>query len=154
MSTRTYALVSQQETGKITASIIPVTAGYHRVRASQHGCCNFVPFFSSRKFDGMRGVQSSIRLTQKAVRGSFDPDLDPAWPLNRGALDVGSNLRVFAENPVSRLTVWTPQREPQCAQPPHFRIRDFYATADESSCGRTMIDQHEAPLPCAPDELP
>jgi hypothetical protein len=33
MSTRTDALVSQRETGKITASIIPVVAGYHPARA-------------------------------------------------------------------------------------------------------------------------
>jgi len=32
MTTRTNALLSQQETGKITASIIPVTAGCHPVR--------------------------------------------------------------------------------------------------------------------------
>jgi hypothetical protein len=33
MSTRTDALVSQQETGKITASIIPIVAGCHPARA-------------------------------------------------------------------------------------------------------------------------
>jgi hypothetical protein len=33
MSTRTDALVSQQETGKITASIIPIAAGCHPARA-------------------------------------------------------------------------------------------------------------------------
>jgi hypothetical protein len=32
MTTRTNALLSQQETGKITASIIPVAAGCHPVR--------------------------------------------------------------------------------------------------------------------------
>src|SRR3954465_11082478 len=35
MSTRTDALVSQQETGKMTASIIPVGAGCHPARGFQ-----------------------------------------------------------------------------------------------------------------------
>jgi hypothetical protein len=33
MSTRTDALVSQRETGKITASIIPIVAGCHPAHA-------------------------------------------------------------------------------------------------------------------------
>ena len=62
MSTRTDALVSQQETGKITASIIPVAAGYHRARASQRECCDFVPLVSSGKFARMRGILHSATL--------------------------------------------------------------------------------------------
>jgi hypothetical protein len=91
------------------------------------------------------------RICELSAPALIDGDLsvhqvsDLAWSLSRGAPDVGSNLRVFAENPVSRLTVWTPQREPQCAQPAHLSFRGFDVTADDSSCGRTMIDQHEAP---------
>jgi hypothetical protein len=43
MSTRTDALVSQQETGKITASIVPITAGCHPAHAMKHPSPNAVP---------------------------------------------------------------------------------------------------------------
>ena len=36
MPTRTDALVSQQETGKITASIVPIMAGCHPARATNN----------------------------------------------------------------------------------------------------------------------
>jgi hypothetical protein len=74
---------------------------------------------------------------------SFRQDSNSAWALSRGAPEVRSNLHVFAENSVSRPTVWTPQRKLKCAQPPHLSLRGFNVTADHSSRGRTMIDQHE-----------
>jgi hypothetical protein len=44
MSTRTDALVSQQETGKITASIIPIVAGCHSARVIKTSGSDLVPF--------------------------------------------------------------------------------------------------------------
>jgi hypothetical protein len=43
MSTRTDALVSQQETGKITASIIPVVSGCHPALVYQQSSSAIVP---------------------------------------------------------------------------------------------------------------
>jgi hypothetical protein len=53
MSTRTDALVSQQETGKITAFIIPIAAGCHSARVIKHLGLILVPIRRGQPWSGV-----------------------------------------------------------------------------------------------------
>ena len=73
-------------------------------------------------------------------------------PLRRRANIVCRDLRIFAQDRVSRLTVGTPQREPKYTQPLDFSRRALDVTADDSLCSRAPIGQHESPFLFNPDK--
>jgi len=97
MSTRTNALVSQRETGKITVSIIPVVAGCHSAPLGNAVCIGFVSedlptgmwgLFprSSRgdRLDILVLVERHPRLGCAPLVGAIKADLKDGRTPNRG----------------------------------------------------------------------
>src|SRR6266704_1339171 len=76
------------------------------------------------------------------------------WSLSRRAHGVRINLYILAQDRMPILTVRTPKRQPQCAQPPHVSLASINPAADDLGGGRTTVDQHDAPsLAAAKDKL-
>jgi hypothetical protein len=71
MSTRTDALVSQQETGKLTASIIPIVAGCHPARGIKTSHRGYVPT-GTTSFDTYQLTRDHDRETEIVIAPSLE----------------------------------------------------------------------------------
>ncbi len=122
MSTRTDALVSQQETGKITASIIPVVAGCHPARGNRTPCTgersirNRVAILTEhrRSTGGSVCRSGPAAMSGERPQGRAEAQAGARWSVLGPRAAPGESVGVPAGHPtrIAQAPVTSPSEEP------------------------------------------